>query len=268
MVAGRLLEGKVQLPQVRKRQNNGHRGQHVDDREYLDIAHAQARGHKDDAAAGGKVVEHGRGHERGNGGGPHVDERQNNKLRHGDKAYGKAHEGAENHAREHVQRGLGQQDVGLAGEAFMKGPQKAHAAKAECRHQGYDHQGKIFVAHALALKQAKNGPQELLQQGLSIHDFAHHGAENKRNRHGGQCCGLTHKACAQTQGYDAKDGRQRLFEPFRKNVGKNNADDAADEKSATVHNWPDHMRAPRNGIEIVLEGGQEKWSVGRCESMW
>ena len=140
----------------------------------------------------------------------------------------------------------------------MKGPQKAHAAKAECGHQGYDHQGKVFVTHALAFQQAKYGPKNLLQQGLGVHYFAHHGAENERNRHGWQSGGLAHKGCAQTQGYDAKDGRQRFFEPFRKNIGKHNADDAADEKSATVHNGPDHMRTPRSGIEIVLKGGQEK----------
>lgn len=79
----------------------------------------------------------------------------------------------------------------------------------------------------------------------------------------GRAGGLTHKCCAQTQGYDAKDGRQRFFEAFRKNIGKNNADDAADEKSATVHNGPDHMRSPRSGIEIVLKGGQERGAVGR-----
>lgn len=185
-VEGLRLAGSsygIPYPEEGKGHDKEHRRQHVDDGKNFDAAHAKPCGYKDDASAGGEVIQYRRRHLRRKQVDGEVQKGQNEKLRHGDQADGKAEQRSKNKPAEEIENCLGYKDGRIAGHPFIDGSKNAHTAETKGGNKGDDIDDIGFIAAVPAFGEPKEGSYAPGEKGFGKKELPHTGAQDESHDH-------------------------------------------------------------------------------------
>lgn len=232
--------GDVVRPQEGKGDDEHHGREHVDDGKNFDAAHAQARSHKDDSAAGREIAKGcGRHLRRGKVDGK-VEEGEDKELRNGDQADGNTEKGTEDDPAKKIEYSLGEQDGRITRHRLVDGSENAHAAEAKSRNEGDNIDDVGLVSVMLALRHTEQGTDAARQKGFGEKQFSQAGAHDKRHDHHGKGGGFVDQNGAHTKGDDSEDEGKGFLDAGGDDGGTAGSDHAAEKKRATVYNRSNH----------------------------
>lgn len=237
-------------PGITGQPNQHHCRNHICDGKIFDFRNAQARGQHDEPAASFEVVDHRRGGQREDQLRAGEEYEEDHRLRDCYQRHRRAQGAGEDHRREDIQDGLGDQDAVVTAHAGDDGPIDARAARAEQNNGGYQ-KGIVRSSAGHELCQLCPTPLDAFAK---VGDYADDRSQYQRQHHGGHVLHQYDGGYADTHGAYAEDLVQLLLEIVADPVSAGRSDDAAQRHGQHVANHANgHTLTPCCKVPDELE---------------